>query len=402
MDSDAKKPGDPERQGELFPEDSDLEQKIEESLSDNEKIGEHPEDKEPSPPEMSGENAGDESYPEKPPLHDDLYEDQYLEGDEPAAGDETVMGTEDEKSSDKDVDRSDESGVEDRSVSGGGGDAPPRGEESEAPTSEEPEEEGKKKRKKKRKGKKYDPREMPFLDHLEEFRWRIIKTIVAVVIGMIFCFGFSDLFVEFLKLPFDQVQAKLPLEEQAKLQFLTPTGPFMLKIYVALAAGFILVLPVVLYQIWAFVAPGLLRKERGLVFPILALTMVCFLAGGSMAYFVVIPLAIEFLQQMATPGIPVNPNIMEYMKFVIRLLIVFGLMFELPVVTLLLAKIGIVTPKFLRRYRSYAIILIFIAAAFLTPPDPFTQMAMAVPLILLYEVSILFAWIASRKKSEED
>jgi len=182
----------------------------------------------------------------------------------------------------------------------------------------------------------------------------------------------------------------------------SPTLPFMLKIYVALAAGFILALPMVLYQIWAFVAPGLLRKERRLVFPILSLTMVCFLAGGAMAYFVVIPLALRFLQLMAPPNIRADINIMDYIRFVIRLILVFGLMFELPVITLLLAKIGIITPRFLKRYRSYAIILIFVIAAFLTPPDPFTQMAMAVPLILLYEVSILFAWIASRKRSEED
>ena len=130
--------------------------------------------------------------------------------------------------------------------------------------------------------------------------------------------------------------------------------------------------------------------------------MLCFLIGGAMAYFIVIPLALRFLQLMAPPNIRADINIMDYIRFVIRLILAFGLMFELPVITLLLAKIGIITPRFLKRYRSYAIILIFIAAAILTPPDPVTQLAMAVPLILLYEVSILFAWIASRKRSEED
>ena len=121
-----------------------------------------------------------------------------------------------------------------------------------------------------------------------------------------------------------------------------------------------------------------------------------------MAYFVVIPLALRFLQLMATKGTVVNYDIMNYMKFVIRLLLVFGLIFELPVLTLLLAKIGLVTPRFMRRFRSYAVILIFIIAAFLTPPDPFTQLAMAIPLLVLYEVSIAFAWIASRKKEKEE
>ena len=239
-------------------------------------------------------------------------------------------------------------------------------------------------------------KEMSFLDHLEELRWRLIKSIAAVVIAAIACFAFSGSIISFLTFPVHAI------DPQPKLIFLSPTGMFFVRILVSLVCGFILALPVIVYQIYAFIVPGLYSHERKHVVPLIVLTMICFLVGGAFAYFLIIPFGLKFLLGLATPDVEPQLDIGRYIGFVTRLMLAFGLVFELPVLSLFLTKIGLLTPRFLRRSRRYAIVLIAVFAALLTPPDIFTQVMMILPLIVLYEVSILLSALVYKKKQEAE
>ena len=172
----------------------------------------------------------------------------------------------------------------------------------------------------------------------------------------------------------------------------------MVRIEIAIAVGIIASLPVIFYQFWQFVAPGLLPNEKRYVTPAMLLTTFCFLLGGAFAYFVLIPVVLPFLFGMGTEAIKATINITEYMSFVLRLLLVAGLIFELPVISLLLSTFGLLKPAFMQKYRRYAIVLVFIFAAVVTPPDPLSQLLMAIPLVILYEISILIAKIGYQKK----
>jgi sec-independent protein translocase protein TatC len=237
-----------------------------------------------------------------------------------------------------------------------------------------------------------DEREMPFLDHLEELRWRLIKSISAVVILMIICFVFADKLLDILLYPGQRLNPPI------KLQALKVQSIFMIELELSIIAGFILGLPVIFYQFWQFLAPGLLLKERKLIPAIVTASVLCFLAGSAFGYFVIIPYALDFFLKLAPSNIENNIAIDFYIGFLLRMVLVFGIVFELPMLSLFLTKIGILNPKFMRKYRRHAIVLAFIVGAILTPPDPMTQIFLAVPLVLLYEISIFVSAVVSSKK----
>ncbi len=238
-----------------------------------------------------------------------------------------------------------------------------------------------------------DEREMPFLDHLEELRWRLIKCILAVVIMMIICFVFADNLFDILLYPGQNLNPPI------KLQALKVQSIFMIELELSIVAGFVLSLPVIFYQFWQFLAPGLLLKERKMIPAIVTASVVCFLSGSIFAYFVIIPVALDFFLKLAAPvNIENNIAIDFYMGFLLRMILVFGIVFELPMLSLFLSKIGLLTPQFMRKYRRHAIVLAFIVGAILTPPDPLTQLFLAVPLVILYEISIYISVLFSSKK----
>jgi sec-independent protein translocase protein TatC len=240
-------------------------------------------------------------------------------------------------------------------------------------------------------------KEMPFLEHLEELRQRILKSLAALIIFSCASFASTNWILNFLTYPNSH------LAKPAKLIFLKPTAMLMLRMDIALAMGLIASLPVIIYQLWQFIAPGLLPAERKYVIPVILLTCFCFLLGGSFAYFVMIPVVLPFLFSLGTEAIEAAINISDYMSFVLRLILATGLVFELPVVAFFLARLGLITPAFLRKSRKYALVLIFVVAAIITPtPDPVNQTILAVPLYLLYEISIWVTVLAYKKRQEAE
>jgi sec-independent protein translocase protein TatC len=235
--------------------------------------------------------------------------------------------------------------------------------------------------------------EMPFFDHLEELRWRIVWSLLALVVGTIIGFIVSIRFdlLSVLKKPVD------PYLKGEALVSLTMTGPFMMTFKLALTIGIILAVPVIVYQIWSFLAPALTPRERRTIMPALGLGAVLFGAGVAMAYIYVLPMTLTFLQGFQTPSMQLMPTADKYFSFVISLLVAFGAMFELPVVVMILATLGLVTSKFLAEKRRYAMAGMIIAAALITPGDvPTATIFMLGPLFLLYELGILLTKVVER------
>ena len=237
--------------------------------------------------------------------------------------------------------------------------------------------------------------EMPFLDHLEELRWRIIRSLVAVTVGigvaMVVLLNVDV--IGWLERPI------LPYLGGHHLVFTHPGDPFQIILQAAAGLGLLLALPVVVYQLWAFVAPALYRHERSVALGVVGGAVALFVCGAALGYFIVLPLAIPWL--MSFGGASLEPMITagEYFGFVFSLVLAFGVAFELPVVILGLAALGIVTPEFLNRYRRHAIVAAVVIGAFLTPGDLiWTTVAMAVPLYLLYELSILLSYGVRRRR----
>ena len=233
---------------------------------------------------------------------------------------------------------------------------------------------------------------MSFLEHLGELRKRILWSLVAVLAGLGIALNFTERLMKFVRRPFD---AAIP---GTKLVFLTPTEAFWVYMKVALIAGCVLALPFVLYQVWAFVVPGLHRHERRFAAPFVIVGSLFFLMGAAFAQLVVIPFAMRFL--VTFPGADLTPmiSIGSYVDFVLKFTLAFGAIFELPVAITLAARMGLVTPQFLAKNRKYAILINFILAAILTPtPDVFNQSLMAGPMILLYELGIISARIFGRR-----
>jgi len=244
---------------------------------------------------------------------------------------------------------------------------------------------------------------MSFFDHLEELRWRIIRSLLSIVVGTIVAWIFIDWLIDGVLLrPITVLNAHATGTQQPiHLQNLKPFGQLFLYMQVAIVAGIIISLPYILYEIWSFIAPGLMPKERKYVKWIVLFTTFCFFTGIAFAYFVMLPAALTFFAGFGTPTIANNIAIGEYMNFVVSVLLAAGVVFELPMVSWFLSKIGILTPAFMRHYRRHSIVAIFIIAAFLTPgTDPVSQVLLALPLMGLFEISIwvsAWAWRGKQK-----
>ncbi len=238
--------------------------------------------------------------------------------------------------------------------------------------------------------------EMGFLDHLEEFRWRIIKSLAAVLVGAIISFVFIDYIMELLVAP------TLKISDQFTLQVLKVQGMFMVKWGLAFVGGFVLGLPIITYQLWKFVAPGLYGTEVRYILPIIIFTYFAFLSGILFAYFVIIPFSLNFFTSMGYGDVQNNISINYYFSFITWLMMGAGIIFEMPIVSFILSSVGILTPKFLRKYRRHAIVGIMVLSAFITPPDPISMLIMTFPLIILYEISVLVSALVNRTKRKKD
>jgi len=235
--------------------------------------------------------------------------------------------------------------------------------------------------------------EMSFLEHLEELRWRIIKILITIILLSLLGFYFYDYLIAFLLKPIKSV------EPVPQIIFLKPAGMLYVRMSIALASGFVLALPIILYQFWIFIAPGLYKTERKFAIGFVFSTIFCFALGFIFAYFVILPIGMAFLMSMTVEDIIPQLDIGHYIKFVLQLVVVFGLVFELPVISAMLAKMGVISSSLLKKIRPFAIIIMFILAAFLTPPDPSSQVLMAVPLLLLYELSIIITKFFVKKET---
>ncbi len=278
---------------------------------------------------------------------------------------------------------------------------------------------------------KTSPANMAFLDHLEELRWRILKALAAVFVGAIFCFVFSDPIVKILTRPYEEavfsleaqrssnavqavenlvrkwfdlpnaelepVQELTELPPARRLQALKPMTYFYISLQIAFIGGLILALPAVFYQVWRFIAPGLLSREKRLMIPIISLSVFCFSIGALIAYWIVLPLGLRFFLALEPPDMTSQWAVDEYIGFVLRLIMGFGIVFEMPVMTLFLAKIGLLTADRMRSIRRYAVVGIFLLGAIFTPPDPISQILMVLPLLVLYEISIWICKVSQRK-----
>ncbi len=230
---------------------------------------------------------------------------------------------------------------------------------------------------------------MTLVEHLDELRRRILISLAAIAIGACIAFWKIKPIVAYLAKPVGH------------LVFLSPTEAFMAYFKLAFFAGLFLASPVILSQIWGFASSALKEKERKTLLFFLPFSVILFLCGAAFAFFIVIPLALKFLINFAGPEVLPVISISEYLSFITILTLVFGVVFELPAVIIILAKLGMVTPAFLSKNRRWAVLVIFITAAVLTPtPDAFTQILMAVPLIFLYEVSIWVSRLVYIKREE--
>jgi sec-independent protein translocase protein TatC len=237
---------------------------------------------------------------------------------------------------------------------------------------------------------------MPFTRHLEELRKRLVICFIAIGIGFIISYGFKEKIFHYLTIPLISV-----MQADDKLIFTGLPEAFFTYLKVSLLSGLMLAAPVLLYQFWIFVAPGLYDKERKLLIPIVFLSSFFFIGGALFGYFIVFPFGFKFFLGFATETIKALPSMREYLSFSSKLLLAFGLVFELPLVITFLARLGIVTVEFLKKNRKYALLLFFVFAAILTPPDVVTQIMMAFPLMVLYEISILGARVFGKKKSQK-
>ncbi len=233
-------------------------------------------------------------------------------------------------------------------------------------------------------------KEMSFLDHLEEFRSRLIKCLVTIIIFSIIAFFYSDKLIDFIAKPLPGVY------------FMGPAEAVYVRMKIAMILGAIISSPVILYQLWQFVVPGLLEKEVKVVVPLVILSTLSFLIGSSFAFFVVLPYMIKFLLSFGTDKLHPWIKIDDYLSFIGYTTLIFGAVFELPIVSYFLGKIGIISSMTLKKGRRYAIVAILILAAFVTPtPDVFNMMLLAVPLYVLYEVSIIVLIVLESRKRKK-
>ena len=233
--------------------------------------------------------------------------------------------------------------------------------------------------------------------HIADLRKRLVISVVTVVVMFFVCFSFYEPILNWMMVP---VEAVLPKNSQMVAVEIQET--FFTALKVAFFAGFIVSLPVIFWQLWLFLAPGLYDHEKKLVIPFVFFGTLMFLIGASFAYYIVVPLGFDFLIAFGSTVVTVLPSIGKYVDFFTKLLFGFGIAFELPVITFFLAKIGLVDDRMLKHFFRYAIVIIFIVAALLTPPDVLSQLLMAAPLILLYGVSIYIAKVFNPAPKEDE
>ena len=234
-------------------------------------------------------------------------------------------------------------------------------------------------------------KEMTFLEHLEELRWRIIYSIIGIVVGTILAWIFIDFLV-------DVVLLKPAKDSGAVLQNLRPFGQLFLYMQIAIMVGMIISIPNLFYQFWQFISPALRSKEKKYIFWIVVFSSICFLGGIAFAYFAMLPLTLKFAAEFGSESIKNEFSIDEYMSIIISVMLAAGLVFELPMISFFLSKLGILKPSFMKKYRRHSIVIIMILAAFLTPgADPVSQLVLAVPLFVLYEISIFISKISQKK-----
>ena len=234
---------------------------------------------------------------------------------------------------------------------------------------------------------------MPFLDHLEELRWRLVKSIGSILLGAVVTFFFIDSLIELLIRPTKNLSTPM------YLQVLKVQGMFMIKWGIALIGGVVLAIPVLTFQLWKFIAPGLYLNEKKYAVPLIIFTYLSFLIGLIFAYTVMIPFSLEFFTSVGMIGIDNNFSINYYFNFITWLMIGSGFIFELPVLVFILSVIGLLTPAFMSNYRRHSAVVILVLSAFITPPDPVSLVLMSIPLLGLYELSIGVSWLVNRKKS---
>ncbi|GMV11676.1 MAG TPA: twin-arginine translocase subunit TatC [Gemmatimonadaceae bacterium] len=243
------------------------------------------------------------------------------------------------------------------------------------------------------------PAEMPFLEHLEELRWRILKSLVALVAGVVVAFS--------LLLKFDIIlileRPILPFLNGHQLVYTHPADPFKITMSMAFALGAIFASPVLIWQVWGFLSPALYKHEKKVIIPVLIFGAILFLAGVSLAFFGIIPITLKMFYSIQTASLTPMITAGEYFDFVVSLSLVLGAVFELPIAVLALTALGIVTPQFLNRFRRHAVVVCLVASAFITPgQDPFSLLAIAVPLYLLFELSVVCSFVVYRRKQRRE
>ena len=251
-----------------------------------------------------------------------------------------------------------------------------------------------------------DDSKAPLLEHLVELRTRLMRSAAALLITFFGCFYFASDIFDFLAAPLAE---QLADREGARMIFTDMTEVFFTQVKVAFFAALFVSFPIIANQMWRFIAPGLYKNEKHAFLPFLVLTPILFFAGGALVYYMLLPVAWQFFLSFETMGadgalpIQLEAKVNEYLSLVMKLIFAFGLSFELPLVLTLMARARMVSAKGLAEKRKYAIVMAFIAAAVLTPPDPLSQISLAVPIILLYEVSILSVrWIEKRRGDEDE
>ena len=245
-----------------------------------------------------------------------------------------------------------------------------------------------------------------FFTHLVELRKRLIHSLIFLTILFAICYYFSEHIYGFLVDPYAEAVKNDDINR--RLIFTALQEAFITYLKVSFFAAFFFTSPFILIQIWKFIAPGLYKEEKSAIMPYLIVTPILFLLGGILVYYLIMPLAIKFFLSFESSGlstslpIQLEAKVNEYLSLVMKLIFAFGLSFQLPVVLSLLARIGVVDSQFLKQRRKYVVVIIFAAAAILTPPDPVTQIGLAIPLLLLYELSIISVKFIENKNKEKN
>ena len=244
--------------------------------------------------------------------------------------------------------------------------------------------------------------EMSLIDHLTELRKRLLWSFVYIIIIFVGCFYYADTLFAFLANP---LVSLMDTENGQGFIYTALQEAFFTELKIAFFFAIFFAFPLIAIQIWKFIAPGLYKHEKNAFLPFLIATPILFFAGGAMVYYLIAPLAWNFFlsyQNMSNSGVPIRleAKMGEYLTLMMRFIFAFGLAFQLPVVLTLLAKANLVTYVTLKKFRKYAIVIAFLSAAFLTPPDPFSQISLALPIIILYEISIYLAKIIQRNKKD--